>query len=246
MTALRMADPNELSSLEIKLLHFLSAGPQSITQICKKLQIVRDHAEKLAKNLVAKRFVTKQSNGQYRNFIKPADIPAIPNQKLDEEPAAPLAQLEDFKPEPPASCTHPICTCPKDQCEEDPLVSRMLALTESVKAEADAAEQFSNELARLVDLHIPEKSRSLLNAPEASKALPSVDAKPFDSALQQELAVIAQQLEMPPMLSVVNIDKKLGFISHLRLLLDKLPHTSSLLDEMQADYMELKRQQETA
>lgn len=263
MVALKMANPNELSSLEIKLLHALKDGPIGITQICKKLQIVREYAEKLTKNLVTKRFITKQSNSQYRNLIKTAEIPAlIKPAEMPAEPAAepipePIpAPLAELKPEPAASCTYPICTCPKDKCEEDPLVDvsakaeaktppeqRLKELTAMLTEEVNHAAAFSADLEQTAKM-FGSKAIAL----QSRNAMAVQQDSPLPDELKQELHLITEQLAQPkaPNIQLTDLDKKLNFISYLRLLLEKLPHTSTLLDEMHADYMELKRQQETA
>lgn len=290
MTALKMGNPAELGSLDIKLLHFLSAAPASMTQICRKLQILKEHAERRVKKLVEKRFITKQTNGQYRNLIKNADIPPLPALKAEPPAAA--------RPEPAARCTYPICTCPKDTCEEDPLVDtnakapnpaepyERLAwdlknveyksarvgfeegiidacLKEVLDPRTDFAkpyplsqvgvtfnEQQATEIRKLIAVDRANALRDNAFAdinPAAIKNVMEIrQDSPLADDLKQELYLITEQLAQPRPLLLADIDKKLHFISYIRLLLEKLPHTSTLLDEIHADYMELKRQQETA
>jgi hypothetical protein len=80
---LKMGNTDGLCRLQIKLLHFLAAAPQSIKRIRQHLAITEELARELIQPLIADQFITKQGNGQYRNYIKTADIPPLPVVKAD-------------------------------------------------------------------------------------------------------------------------------------------------------------------
>lgn len=77
MATLKMGNPEDLTSQQIKILHFLADGAQSMKQICRHLAVAQNHAAKIVKPLVENKFITKQGNGQYRNLIKKEDLPAL-------------------------------------------------------------------------------------------------------------------------------------------------------------------------
>lgn len=279
---LKMGNPNALSSLEIKLLHLLKDGPAGIKTICQKLQVVEEHGQKLTKKLIEQRFVTKQTNSQYRNLIKAEDLPPLkvikalpPRQVIKSDPEK-LPYSCEAKPG--NICTHPICTCIKAKCEEEPVVNIDNCFKISLGDRtmdiigAEAKELLgsykvdtvnpinqpgvtfnADQLVKVRKLIAIDKANALrqtafaeIDAEAIVNAMEKRKDSPLDDDLKQELYLIAEQLEQkqPTLIKLSNIDKKLNLISYMRLILQNLPQTRRLLDDIEADYMELKRLQE--
>lgn len=142
---------------------------------------------------------------------------------------------------------NPLATLPFDKAHflrNKPLLSQ--AQIEKINQVFDrvnkAALKIGDAVSPVTDYFSSIDSLAIKNAMERRQN------SPLGDDLKQELYLITEQLSQPKAQNIqfADLNKKLNFISYLRLLLEKMPHTSTLLDEMHADYMELKRQQEAA